>query len=327
MSRVQVVAIAWLAFVIGLVVLHAALPQRSGVIALTEVFEPYLLITAIVAAVIAAPSRYRAGRILAVVLVGLLLVRCGPLLVSAPTSNAGSDIRLMTWNVLAEDSATRTVEAVLDSGAGLVALQELQPDAAAALEANSAVTAGFPNRALEPESTVLGLGLLSAFPIHEHSVSSDPPFLRAVVAIDPARPTIVYVIHPLPARISMLARFPTSLDTTRRDADIAVIRGQIDADLAAGREVLVMGDLNTTEREPAYHDMAAGLQDAHDVAGLGPGLTWRPESLGFLPFGLLRIDYIFVSSQYAVFAAGVECYPGSDHCSVHASIDRPGEPI
>ena len=31
-------------------------------------------------------------------------------------------------------------------------------------------------------------------------------------------------------------------------------------DLAADQTVLVMGDLNTTEREPAYADFTAGLQ-------------------------------------------------------------------
>ncbi len=61
--------------------------------------------------------------------------------------------------------------------------------------------------------------------------------------------------------------------------------------------VVMLGDLNTTEREPAYSELSAGLRDSHLDAGLGPGLTWGPDRFGFLPFGLLRIDYILVSPQ------------------------------
>ena len=73
------------------------------------------------------------------------------------------------------------------------------------------------------------------------------------------------------------------------------MRALIDADLAAGQTVLVMGDLNTTEREQAYADFTAGLRDAHLDAGTGPGLTWRPDEFKALPFGLIRIDYILTS--------------------------------
>jgi endonuclease/exonuclease/phosphatase (EEP) superfamily protein YafD len=321
MSRVQVVAIAWLALVIGLVALHAILPQRSGVIALTEVFEPYLLMSAIVAAVIAAASRYRTARALALVFLAVVLVRCTPSLISHPGDGGGSgggeELRVMTWNVLADDAAQRTVDAVKGSDANLVGLQELQPDAASALESDLAISGEFPHSVLEPEGTVLGIGLLSAFPIVEHTVSLDPPYLRASVEL--SVPTVIYVVHPLPARIQSLG-VPISLDTTKRDADIALIRGHVEADLAAGRPVIVMGDLNTTEREPAYADMSLGLKDAHLEAGLGPGLTWRLPSLSFLPFGLLRIDYVFADPSFDVTSTHVDCYSGSDHCAVFATI-------
>jgi vancomycin resistance protein VanJ len=321
MSRVQVVAVAWLAFVVGLIAVQALFPQRSGVLALTEVFEPYIAITALVAAVMAVRASSNLGRILALLLVGVLLVRCVPTLVSNPGPGlAYTPLNVMSWNVLAKDAAERSVDAVTGAGLALVGLQELQPDAAAALADDPEVGRQFPYQALEPDASVRGLGLLSAMPILEHSVSADPPFMRAVVRPSFGDPIVVYVVHPLPARVQTAGGIPFALDTSKRDADITLIRQQIDLDLAAGKSVIVMGDLNTTEREPAYAEISAGMGDAHLDAGVGPGLTWRPESLAFLPFGLLRIDYIFVSPGLHADTVFVDCFDGSDHCAVKATI-------
>jgi endonuclease/exonuclease/phosphatase family metal-dependent hydrolase len=135
----------------------------------------------------------------------------------------------------------------------------------------------------------------------------------------------VFVVHPLPARIATLARFPVSLDTRGRDARITMIRSLVDQDLSAGRSVVVLGDVNTTEREPAYAELSEGLRDAHLDAGVGPGFTWRPPALAFLPFGLLRIDYAFVSPQFVVESTFTDCTLSSDHCRLEATI-RQGNP-
>ena len=86
----------------------------------------------------------------------------------------------------------------------------------------------------------------------------------------------------------------------------------------------MLGDFNTTEREPAYAELSAGLHDAQKEAGVGLGMTWRPASLENLPFGLLRIDYLFASPRFVALAAGPDCTPrGSDHCLVSATFARP----
>ena len=98
------------------------------------------------------------------------------------------------------------------------------------------------------------------------------------------------------------------------------MRAAIDADLAAGQSVIVMGDLNTTEREPAYTDFTAGLNDAHLDAGIGPGLTWRPDELKSLPFGVFRIDYVLSSPDLVANRTAVDCTALSDHCLVAAAF-------
>ena len=57
--------------------------------------------------------------------------------------------------------------------------------------------------------------------------------------------------------------------------------------------LLLIGDFNVVDREPGYGELAAGLIDAQQAVGLGPGHTWRPGRLEWLPFGLLRIDCLF----------------------------------
>ena len=104
------------------------------------------------------------------------------------------------------------------------------------------------------------------------------------------------------------------------------MRALIDSDLAAGQTVLLMGDLNTTEREQAYADFSAGLRDAHLDAGTGPGLTWRPDELKALPFGLIRIDYILTSPDLVALSSTVHCTQLSDHCQIAATLAADASP-
>jgi endonuclease/exonuclease/phosphatase family metal-dependent hydrolase len=156
----------------------------------------------------------------------------------------------------------------------------------------------------------------------EQEASTDPPYIHALVQPpgDNASSIAVFVVHPLPARFMTVAGIPIGLDTTKRDADIALIRSMMDAELAQGRPVVMLGDINTTEREPAYSELSSGLRDSHLDAGLGPGLTWGPDRFGFLPFGLLRIDYILVSPEFQPLTSTVNCGLPSDHCRVDATF-------
>jgi len=75
----------------------------------------------------------------------------------------------------------------------------------------------------------------------------------------------------------------------------------------------LIGDFNVTHREPAYAVLAAGLRDAHVEAGLGPGFTWRPSRVAGVPVGVLRIDYILTSPDFAIGSVGLDCTDESDH--------------
>lgn len=301
--------------------IHVLAPQRAGPIALTQVFEPYLALTALIAAIIAFGTPTRAARPFAAVLVVVLIARCAPVAFSNPGPGTGDELRVMTWNIeFGPDQGQRALAAVLDSQAQLVALQELQPPGADALAADPTLAQRLPHRVLAPGASARGLGLMSTMTIVEHQTYTDPPVLRALVRPTTGVPFAVFVVHPLPARIRTFARIPVALETGKRDADIAFIRSLIDDDMAAGRDVLVLGDINTTEREPAYFDLTRGLRDAHLDTGIGPGFTWGPGQLASLPFGVLRIDYAFSSPGFVFESTFVDCSLPSDHCALEATL-------
>jgi hypothetical protein len=87
------------------------------------------------------------------------------------------------------------------------------------------------------------------------------------------------------------------------------------ATLRTGGALVVAGDFNLTEREPAYRDLTAVLDDVRP-----PGATWRPLALSWLP-AVLRVVYLFVSPPAAATSARVECgASASDHCAVVARL-------
>jgi endonuclease/exonuclease/phosphatase family metal-dependent hydrolase len=324
MRRLQRSAAAWIVFVLVIVGIHWVIPQPSGFIALTEVFEPYLVLSALLGIPLALRVDHRYARPAIALLVGVTVLRYGPAWVSTPASVQGDVLNVVAWNMESRpDAGQRALEGLLNLNADLIGIEELQPGAADALTANDQMTASLPFRALAPERTVLGVGLLSRYPIIEQQASTDPPFIRAVVDLPSSPSVAVYVVHPMPAEFRTIAGVPFSLETADRDAAIGRIRALIDADLAAHRPVIVMGDINTTEREPAYAALTAGLRDAHLDAGTGPGFTWRPPQFSFLPFGLLRIDYVFVSQEYVAQSSSVDCGVDSDHCRLQATLVRP----
>jgi len=293
-----------------------------------EVLEPFIVLTAIAAVPFALLGRERAAVVVLAILAVVVLARYGPGFV--PVRSSG-DARMTAtaWNVEAgADGASRILAGLNGTATDLVALEELQPDMAAAVSTDPELAATYPYRALVPDATVLGVGLLSRYPILEESSSAstpprataNPPFLRALVALPGPQPTAVFVIHPMSGRFQTLFDIPFALDTSERDAAIATIRAAVDVDLAANRPVLVLGDMNTTEREPAYADMSHGLHDARREAGSWPGLTWRPDPLTALPFGLLRIDYALSSPDLVPVDYSVRCTTFSDHCIVSAAF-------
>jgi vancomycin resistance protein VanJ len=314
--------------VLALLAIHVALPQRTGPLVFTEIFEPYIFLAAVPALLLfAALARLRAPTVLLLLVIVAIALRYGPSVVSFPADlpNGAQPLHVMSWNLEAggvpDDQLATTLDRVRPDIAALI---ELVPESSRATDQNATIQALYPYRVLLPRSGVPGIGLLSRFPVIESKFTREPPLLRVVVApsdVDP--PITVLVAHPFLQGIDTGGFFP-DVETQSRDQAIDLVRAQIDADLAAGHDVLVLGDFNVTEREPAYAELTHGMHDAQREAGVGFGLTWRPERVENLPFGLLRIDYVLASPAFVALSAGPDCTPrGSDHCLVTATFARP----
>jgi endonuclease/exonuclease/phosphatase family metal-dependent hydrolase len=318
MTTRRALALTWIAATIAAILLNAALPQPFGLSAMPAIFEPYLVLIAFIAALAVVRSSRPAGLVLMVVLVAIALARYAPSWVSFPPGSTSDTIRISTWNMHAgPNAADRALDGVSTSNAQILAMHELGPEAVAALDG---LDNRFPYAVLTSNTRFLDVGLLSEFRISDTERSTNPPFLRAVVHPPAAEPIVVYAVHAPLARLITAAGIPYGVDFSVRDKAVTVIRSRIDHDLARNRSVVVLGDFNTTERERAYGVISNGLRDAHIDAGVGPGLSWRPPPIDFVPIGMLRIDYVFSTPDLQPTSATVDCSLPSDHCRVDVEL-------
>jgi vancomycin resistance protein VanJ len=305
-------------------------PQRNGLLALSQIFAPHLWLSVLVLAPVA--FRFPRPWLLVPVVVALSigLLRFGPGLVSVPPRPPAADetvVRLLSWNLEGNESTPSDVVARLrTSDADVVALQELTADHADAIRTDDDLSTQYPDMALFPRGGADGLGILSRFPIGSAAHDLHPAVQEVHVSLSD-RELVIINAHPFAPSVPVGRPVRFGFDARQRDIDILRIRRSIDRVLGMTRPVIVLGDFNVTDREPAFEDLARGLWDAHEEVGQGIGSTWRPNQIGFLPFGLLRIDHFLGGPGTRPLSIGEECVPSSDHCiltGVAAVSPHPG---
>ncbi len=323
------------------VAVNVVLRPQEGPPALAAVFEGYLLALGAVAGLLAILASLGSGtggawiRLVGAVMIVVAIVRLGGEWWSpSPTVATGAnpapiELQVMTWNLaIGSRSTAETVTGIIGSGADLVAVQELAPDVAAAIEADPALRARYPYRILEPSEGTAGLGLLSRLPLVVGSYAAEPPVLQAGLLLPDGRTVQVLDAHPIAPEITHLGGVPFGLDTRQRDAELQAIRDTVAA-LPDPGAALVLGDLNLTPFEPGYGLLTGGspgppLTDAHEAAGTGTGFTWRPTALDRLQIGLLRIDHVLSGAWLKPIAVREDCALPGDHCRLLATLEAAG---
>jgi vancomycin resistance protein VanJ len=318
------------AYPLGMVALsaiYAVAPVRAGPLAVTEILAPHLFLASLGLVPLAALRGTRVLRAALLLELAVFVVRFGPGAVSPPvaaTPGARREV-VATWNVLSDGrDPARTIGALRSLDAGIVAIQELSDSISAGIEADPAITARYPHRISVPRHDVFGIGLLSAYPIVDAGQLADPPLIWATLDLGLGRRLTVVTAHPVPGRIGALGPLPipVDFDPTLRDRAVARVRATLDPLLARGEPVLVMGDFNLTDREPAYRELTAGLVDGQRAAGSWPASTWRPMFARGWSLGLLRIDYLLTGPGVRPLEVAPDCTPsGSDHCLVRGVIE------
>jgi len=324
-------------------------PQREGPLALAEVFAPYLFLPL----VILLPLVFLRGALaLRLALIACALVFVGRFLPIMSPSTPQADpkatqVQVMSWNLYKDSVPHDVLRQILSTKpADVVAFEEAEVEWLANDETIGKV---YPYRMRYHLGAVRGLALLSAYPILDFmsvdtgaAARDELPYTWAVLDVGGGRRLLVVVAHPFsPERSDASQRgcwLSVCYDTAQRDEQIAQIRAAVDpilrpdetqavspisTQLRPGDPLILVGDFNVTDREPAYQDLSAGLTDAFRRVGQGFGHTWQP-SLPVLHQGLhlLRIDYMFSSPNVTPLAMWADCTPrGSDHCSTHGKFE------
>lgn len=320
------IAAVYPAVVTLLLVALPVVQPRTGPFALAAILAMHVALAGILLLPLAFVRDARALRLALVALAVMSVVRFGDEWVSLPMAHAtdAADLRVLSWNL---EFGARPGDAAVEGLRGLdvdvVALQELGADHAAAIEADADVGRRFPFYELRPRDGVLGMGLLSAYPIQRTDVGTDPVSIEAVIDVD-GRAVTVITGHPFPGHIGMAGPLPMSFDATSRDAALERFRARVDAAIARGETVIVVGDFNTAPTEPAFDRVVAGLVDAHRAVGIGPGWTWRPSRFEPLGIGLLRIDLALSGPGATPTGISERCDLPGDHCQLHAGFALAG---
>jgi vancomycin resistance protein VanJ len=322
-SRVDALAVVP-ATLVGFVLLAAIVPPRSGPLALVMVLEPQLFIAVIL---VVAPIALLARARLLVAVLAVVVIAGGGLFgsewISLPDGAGRHDLTVMSWNLQFGTRTPAETAAQLETvDVDLIALQELEPAASAAIETDAAITARYPYRTMAPRPRARGVAILSRYPTAQVLSADNPARLELVVAT-PRGPVRVINGHPMPGSIDTVTplRLPIDFDPSDRDAAIATIRGWIDPALERGERLLVLGDYNTSPAEPEYAVLTRGLRDTHVEVGEGPGWTWRPSRIDFLPIGLLRIDLQLTAGALLPSSTSIDCSLPGDHCRLFGTYE------
>jgi endonuclease/exonuclease/phosphatase (EEP) superfamily protein YafD len=301
---------------------------EHGLLAILQVLAPHLALLALVLIPISLLEVRRISVVTAVLLGLVVSLRFGGDWVSLPVASASGarNLEVVTWNLEVDSRpGVNSVALIRGQEADLIALQELQPDTAAAIEADPMLVARYPYRVLVPRHDVLGQGLLSRLPVLDSSFAIGPAVQEALLDLGGGRTLAVVNAHPYHADIEFLGttNLPVGLDARIRNDDLDRIRGRVDARIGQGLPVVLLGDLNTAASEPAFDRFVDGLRELHREVGLGTGWTWRPSRLEFLGIGLVRIDHVVVSPDITPLSISGTCPPVGDHCIVDALIGVP----
>lgn len=252
-----------------------------------------------------------------------------------PSITSGRSLRVMSWNVLFSNNDVASVsQTILDQQADVVGVQELGYWQASKLE--QLLAKRYPYRVLHPGGAG-GLGVWSRYPIVQ--ADETKPWgvgcscQRMLLDVQGQRIQLINA-HPQapqyklrywkPVRWIPFLLIPRSFNAAEQDVPIHTIVGNVQSRSAP---MLVIGDFNTSDRQPNYWLLRKYLKDAYREAGTGFGLTYPNDGHGgekvWVP-PLLRIDYIFYSRGIAARHAYTFAAPASDHRPVIADLILPG---
>ncbi|MGW0551563.1 endonuclease/exonuclease/phosphatase family protein [Streptomyces altiplanensis] len=291
--------------VAGLLVLHAAVPNRGGRFgSFLETFLPWLGLTVPVLLVLSLLRRSRLALLALLLPVAAWLGGFGGLLLPAEAP-AAYDVVAVQHNVSDENAdPAGTARALLKTRSGLIALEELTPGALPAYAA--ALAPEYPHHGV-----VGTVGIWSKYPlagtrpvdIGPDGVGADwNRGLRTEVRMPEGGPVAVYVAHLPSVRLG-----PTGFGTGWRDESAALLGAAVAAEPLD--RVVLLGDLNSTVDDRGLDPVVRRM----DTADRGFAFSWPAR------FPVARIDQIMTRKATVTRVWSLPA-TGSDHLPIAARI-------
>ena len=218
----------------------------------------------------------------------------------------GRELKLVTANVRSGNTQYARLLAMLDDEQpDVVVLQEVSPEWANEILRLSGT---YPHSIVEARDGNFGIALLSRLPLASAATVDSPPLgFPTIIATFDIRgvPLQVVATHP------MIPLGRRNFDA--RNEQLVSVAGFLRS--GSGRRMLI-GDLNMSMWDVNYRFLEArtGLRNAR--SGFGAMPTWPT----FLPFAMIPIDHVLVSTEIGVRDLWTGPRIGSDHLPLVATI-------
>jgi vancomycin resistance protein VanJ len=323
-------ALLYGAGLLGAALLWSFWPDLHWTVTLANIFAPlcFAPLLLLLPAAALARSRWMLGA--AALGVALFVLLFGQLFLPRQRGATGdTTLRVVTINAFYGASAPAEQAALLASyNADVIAVQELSPALAAALERDLAAV--YPYQLLDPIDGPGGKGIVSRFPFEQ--MNPDQGLSNPVRVDVNGRPVVLWNVH---IHFSGISRVRSErffglpyLRLYDREGRLQQVRRLIEQLEGVEEPVIVLGDFNTSDREAGYRAMRAAFRDVFRETSAGFGYTFpNNKRMGPLtiPVPLVRIDYIWARGPLTPLAASVDCHNGSDHCTVIADLRIDGQ--
>lgn len=271
-------------------------------------FTPWVALGSVAALAIALVLRAWPAAIaggLTVLVFGLVLM--GRTMADDQPAAAGRELTVVSHNMLAGGAdAGQLMDLVRRNDADMLALQELTPEAVAALRAEG-LEDQLPHYVNQNRWAVAGAGLWSREPLVQTDRDRDPNRWPAPEAIVPRLGVQIRSLHPNPPMQ------PSGVETWKRDLEeLPATPG------AHGLPRILVGDYNATlDNRQLREVIDRGYVDAADAVGEGLEFTW-PNGRG-----ALTIDHLLADRRVRVLSYATARIDGSDHRALVVRLRLP----
>ena len=279
--------------------------QEAGPLALVVALMPWVLALSFVPLLFLLLARSGWLATVAFAMIALNVWWQAPLF----TSDAGGApvLRVASVNsTFGKVDAASVVALVKERQVDILAIQELTPDAVAALTA-AGLDAELTYAFTQPGDGFVGIGLWSRYPLMGEALSGMTANAITAQITTPAGDLTVQAVHPAA---------PGLFDHTLWSEDFARLSAVLAENIGP---TLVLGDFNATRDHSEFRELERlGYDDAADQAGAGFAMTFPQDRT---PWPLVAIDHVLVrDTALTALQLKTVVLPGSDHRAITVEL-------